>query len=90
MFLKILQISQENTRRPGGLQLYQRETPIQMFSCEVCEVFMNNYFEEHLRTTSSNLNLIINYYGIEKKKKMSHHEINFLLESDLMALIFSP
>ena len=24
-----------------------------MFSCEVCEIFKNAYFEEHLRTTAS-------------------------------------
>ena len=24
-----------------------------MFSCEICEIFKNTYFEEHLRTTAS-------------------------------------
>ena len=24
-----------------------------MFSCEYCEIFKNNYFGEHLRTTAS-------------------------------------
>ena len=24
-----------------------------MFSCEICEIFKNTYFEEHLRTTTS-------------------------------------
>ena len=25
-----------------------------MLSCEICKIFKNNYFEEHLRTTASN------------------------------------
>ena len=24
-----------------------------MFSCEICEIFKNTYFEDHLRTTAS-------------------------------------
>ena len=28
-----------------GLQLYQKETPTQVFFCECCEVFKNIYFE---------------------------------------------
>ena len=28
-----------------------------MFSCEICEIFKNNYFEEHLWTTASKLSL---------------------------------
>ena len=38
---------------PSGLQLYEKETPTQVFSCEHCEIFNNNYFEEHLRTAAS-------------------------------------
>ena len=30
-----------------------KETPTQVLSCEICESFNNNYFEEHLRTTAS-------------------------------------
>ena len=30
-----------------------KETPTQVFSCEICETFKNNYFEEHLQTTAS-------------------------------------
>ena len=26
-----------------------------MFSCEICEIFKNTYFEEHLRTTASDI-----------------------------------
>ena len=29
------------------------KTPTQMLSCEICEIFKNNYFEEHLWTTVS-------------------------------------
>ena len=35
-----------------------------MFSCEVCGIFKNTYFEEHLRTTSSgNLDIQSEMYG---------------------------
>ena len=34
------------------LQLYLKETLAQMFSCKVCEIFGNTYFEKHLRTTA--------------------------------------
>ena len=30
------------------LQLYQKETPTQVFSCEYWEIFKNTVFEEHL------------------------------------------
>ena len=33
---------------PSGLQLYQKETPAQMFSCEICEIFKKAHFEEYL------------------------------------------
>ena len=36
-----------------SLQIYQKEVPTQVFSCEICEIFKNIYFEEHMRTTSS-------------------------------------
>ena len=39
--------------RPSGLQLYQKETPTQVFLCEYCEIFKKTYFEKHLRTTAS-------------------------------------
>ena len=59
VFLKISQASQENTSlgvsfsRPSGLQPYQKETPTQVFSYEICENFKKIYFEEHLQTTAS-------------------------------------
>ena len=30
-----------------------KNTSTQMFSCEYCEIFKNNYFEKHLRTAAS-------------------------------------
>ena len=32
------------------LQLYLKETLAQMFSCEICDIFKNTCFIEHLRT----------------------------------------
>ena len=32
---------------------FLKETPTQVFSCEICQMFKNNYFEEHLRTVTS-------------------------------------
>ena len=34
-------------------QLYQKETPIQVFSSECCGIFKNTYFEKHLETAAS-------------------------------------
>ena len=36
-----------------SLQLYQRETPTQVFFCEIYEIFKNIYFEEQLLMTAS-------------------------------------
>ena len=36
-----------------SLQVFQKETPTQVLSCEVCETFKNTYFEKHLQTTVS-------------------------------------
>ena len=50
------------------LQLYQKETPTQMFFYGFCEIFERTYFEGHLQATASgrcillpnmNLNLIV-------------------------------
>ena len=32
-----------------GLQLYQKETPTQVFSCKYYETFKNSFFIEHFR-----------------------------------------
>ena len=31
----------------------KKETPTQVFFYEICEIFKNIYFEEHLQTTAS-------------------------------------
>ena len=36
-----------------SLQISQKEAPTQVFSCEICEIFKNTYFEEDVRTPSS-------------------------------------
>ena len=43
----LLKISQKNW--PTLL----KKTPTHVFSCEYCETFKNNYFEEHLRPAAS-------------------------------------
>ena len=54
MFKKILQNSRENTFvRVSCLQLYLKETPTQVFSCEFWEIFTNTFFKEHLRLAAS-------------------------------------
>ena len=35
--------------------LFKKETPTQVFSCEIYECFKNTYFEDHLRTAVSQL-----------------------------------
>ena len=30
-----------------------KKTPTQVLSCEICQIFRNTYFEEHLGTTAS-------------------------------------
>ena len=37
----------------SGLQLFKKVSPIQVFSCGICENFKNSYFEENLWTTAS-------------------------------------
>ena len=65
LLLKISEITQENTSvvvsfesscrklQVQGLQLYSKETPTQLFSCEICKIFKSTYVEEHLRITAS-------------------------------------
>ena len=36
-----------------GLQHYQKVTPTQVFSCEICQIFMNIIYFEHLLTAAS-------------------------------------
>ena len=34
---------------PEGLQLFSKETPTQLFSCEYYQIFKDTFFIEHLR-----------------------------------------
>ena len=53
-----------------GLQLHWKETATQAFSCEICEIFRNTYFEEHLRTTASVI------YNLPKMTSLSWVQLN--------------
>ena len=60
VFLKILQnFSRKHLcwslflLQPSELQLYEKVSPTQLFSCRICEIFKNTCFEENLRTTVS-------------------------------------
>ena len=35
--------------RAEDLELYEEETSTQVFSCEIFEIFKNNFFTEHLQ-----------------------------------------
>ena len=62
IFLKILKNSQESTcvgvsfltkLQAWYENLYQKESTIQVFSCEFCEIFMYRFFKEHHWATAS-------------------------------------
>ena len=64
LFLETSQNSQENTcarvsflikLQASGPNFMKKETLIQVFSCEFCEVSKNNFFTEHLRATAFEL-----------------------------------
>ena len=65
MFLKISQISQENNFAGDRYLIFQlsrpvtllKDSPTEVFSCEICEIFKSIYLEEHLQTTASVLTL---------------------------------
>ena len=62
VFLENSQNSQESTcarvsilvkLRASGMQLFQKETLAQVFSCDFCEISKNTFFMEHLWATAS-------------------------------------
>ena len=56
LFLQISQNSQENTYqscRPETYNFIKKDTLPQVFSCEFCEICMNNFFKWHLWATAS-------------------------------------
>ena len=52
--LKMSQISQEKTCAGVSYATLSKNTLTQVLSCEICKLFKNNYFEEHLWTSTSN------------------------------------
>ena len=48
-----------------------------MFSCKICEVFKNTYFEEHLRTTASEFIWDITLFHETILKKHTNGKTNF-------------
>ena len=48
---KLLKISQRSQEKVAGLRVKKRlfeKTPVQIFSCEFCEIFQNSFFIEQL------------------------------------------
>ena len=52
VFLKILQNLQENTQAQA-CNFIKKETLALVFSCELCEIFKDTFFTEHLRAIAS-------------------------------------
>ena len=52
MFFK--RVALKNLKNLTGKHLYWKETPTQVFSCEICEMFKNAYFDEQMPTAASN------------------------------------
>ena len=42
----------------GDLHLYQKDTPTQDFSSELCEILKNSFFTEHFQAAASGYTLI--------------------------------
>ena len=65
VFINISQNSEENTyaqassltKLPGVCNVIKKETLAQVFSCEFCETFKNNFFTEQLRVTASDIGM---------------------------------
>ena len=51
---------------------FTKKTPTQMFSCEICEIFKNTYFEEHLPTDASISERQQETHALLGKKNESH------------------
>ena len=52
------------TLRLQGLQLYEKQTPTQTFSCEYFKIFQITYFEEHMHTATSEVTLESDCLGL--------------------------
>ena len=62
-------------RRPSYLQLYKKETPTQVFSCKICEIFKNTIF---LRTPQSLPLFCLWCDFLMASSKLFYHEQIFL------------
>ena len=75
--VKISQISQKNTCvGVSGLQacnFIKKALQHRYFSCEICNIFKNIYFEEHLRATACEVTL---YKLLIKCSKIFHGKIH--------------
>ena len=66
MFLEISQNSQENTCDSlfFNKKIIKKDTLAQVFSCEFCKIFKNNFLKEYMRITSSgSSNNALKYYA---------------------------
>ena len=56
-----VQVKDKSCNSPEGLQLYQKETPTWVFSCEYSKSFRNSFFIEQLWW------LLLNYVLVSEK-----------------------
>ena len=42
----------------------KKKTSTPVLSCEICEIYENTYFEEHMRTTAPGYKTVINPFHI--------------------------
>ena len=65
--------------RPGTLF---KETPTPVFSSEICKIFKNTYFEEHLRTTAS----VFSKFWENELTQVTAQEWNFAVRISVVVL----
>ena len=66
--------------RPEAYNFIKKETLVQVFSCEFCEISKNTFFTEHLRVTIPEVirNLMNQIsYAVSKKKQQQQQILNF-------------
>ena len=72
---KILRVhvKDKSCNSPEGLQLYEKETPTQVFSCEYFQSFRNNFFYTTTRIAAFEL-----YFSIRKNFSTTTRAFVFL------------
>ena len=98
--IKEITESIENSNRETaawGLQLHKKETLVQVFSCEFCEISKNNFFTEYLRTTAStsnyeNLILVVRafWYIWSQKFCKRHNQFFTKTQEETQVALTSP